>query len=103
MTFARHWHHLCAREKTLGPLAVRAATLLMGKHKPMGVYSQSNDQAGDYVVVTNAERVVVTGKKAQQKKYYRHSMYPGGLKVETYEERMNKKPEEVCIAKLQQW
>ncbi|CAO1638913.1 unnamed protein product [Sympodiomycopsis kandeliae] len=98
VTFARHWHHLSARDRTLGPLAVRAAILLMGKHKPRGIYHQATDQAGDYVVVTEAERVVVTGKKAQQKKYYRHTMYPGGLKVETYQQRMEKKPEEIIRA-----
>jgi large subunit ribosomal protein L13 len=95
VTFARHWHHLSAQAQTLGPLSVRIATLLMGKHKPRGIYSQYSDQAGDYVVVTQADRVMVTGKKAEQKMYYRHSMYPGGLKVESYQQRMNKKPEEV--------
>lgn len=69
----------------------------MGKHKPRGIYSPANDQAGDYVVVTDAEKVGVTGKKAEQKVYYRHSMYPGGLKVERYQERMEKKPEEVSM------
>lgn len=95
LTFTRHWHHLSATSRTLGPLSVQIATLLMGKHKPRGIYSPANDQAGDYVVITDAEKVVVTGKKAEQKVYYRHSMYPGGLKVETYGERMSKKPEEV--------
>lgn len=68
---------------------------MMGKHKPRGIFHGGHDEAGDYVVVTDAERVVVTGKKAQQKKYYRHTGYPGGLKVETYQTRMEKKPEEV--------
>ncbi|PWN19121.1 putative MRPL23-mitochondrial ribosomal protein, large subunit [Microstroma glucosiphilum] len=98
VTFARHWHHLSAQSQTLGPLSVRIATLLMGKHKPRGIYTQSNDQAGDYVVVTQADRIMVTGKKAEQKMYYRHSMYPGGLKVESYQQRMNKKPEEIIRA-----
>ncbi|CAO1614822.1 unnamed protein product [Parajaminaea phylloscopi] len=95
LTFARHWHHVSAKSQTLGPLAVRIATLLMGKHKPRGIFSQANDQAGDYVVVTEAQNVVVTGKKAEQKKYYRHSMYPGGLKTETFNERLTKKPEAI--------
>lgn len=95
ITFSRHWHHLSAREQVLGPLSVRIATLLMGKHKPRGIYNQANDQIGDYVVVTDAERIVVTGRKAEQKVYYRHSMYPGGLKMETFKERLEKKPEEV--------
>lgn len=97
MTFARHWHHLSARSELLGPLSVRIATLLMGKHKPKGIYTSGSDQAGDYVVITEAERVVVTGRKAEQKLYYRHSMYPGGLKTETYKERLEKKPEEVSV------
>lgn len=100
LTFARHWHHVSARSETLGPLAVKIATLLMGKHKPRGIFSQANDQAGDYVVVTEAERVLVTGKKAEQKKYYRHSMYPGGLKTETFQERIAKRPEAVSRYEL---
>lgn len=67
----------------------------MGKHKPRGIYSQANDQAGDYVVVTDAQKVNVSGKKAEQKLYYRHSGYPGGLKTETFAYRLMKKPEEV--------
>lgn len=74
---------------------MRIATLLMGKHKPQGIFSQANDQAGDYVVVTNAEAVRVTGKKAEQKLYYRHSMYPGGLKTETFNQRLSTKPDAV--------
>lgn len=95
LTFARHWHQVSAGSQRLGPLSVQIATLLMGKHKPRGIYSQANDQAGDYVVVTDAQKVNVSGKKAEQKLYYRHSGYPGGLKTETFAYRLMKKPEEV--------
>ncbi|PWN90166.1 putative MRPL23-mitochondrial ribosomal protein, large subunit [Acaromyces ingoldii] len=94
LAFSRAWHHVSARDRVLGKLAVNIASVLMGKHKPGGIYDPSVD-AGDYVVVTDAKRVVVTGNKADQKVYYRHSMYPGGLKVTKYAEMMEKKPEEV--------
>ncbi len=76
----------------LGPLAVNIAKLLMGKHKP--IYDQSKD-LGDYVVVTNAKQVVVTGRKADQRVYRHHTMYPGGLKEIKYKEMMERKPEEI--------
>lgn len=66
----------------------------MGKNKP--IYDQSQD-LGDYVVVTNARKVVVTGKKEEQKLYYRHTMYPGGLKTESLGQKREKKPEEVSL------
>ncbi len=72
----REWHIIDASDKTLGRLATRIAGLLMGKHKP--IFSPNQD-TGDYVVVINAEKVRVTGNKARQKLYYRHSGYPGGL------------------------
>lgn len=96
LAFSRAWHHVSARDRVLGKLAVNIATVLMGKHKPGGIYDQSID-AGDYVVVTDAKRVVVTGKKAEQKVYYRHSMYPGGLKETKYADMMEKKPEDVSL------
>ena len=73
----REWHIVDAADKTLGRLSTQIAKLLMGKHKP--IYTPSQD-TGDFVVVINAEKVRVTGNKAQQKLYYRHSGYPGGLK-----------------------
>ena len=73
----REWHIVDASDKVLGRLATRIAVLLIGKHKPM--FSHHLD-AGDYVVVINAEKVRVTGNKEKQKMYYRHSGYPGGLK-----------------------
>ena len=79
----REWHVVDASGKTLGRLASQVAKLLMGKHKP--IYVPYLD-TGDYVVVVNAVKVSVTGKKAEQKVYYRHSGYPGGLKGFTFKE-----------------
>lgn len=73
----REWFVVDAEGKTLGRLASKIARILRGKHKPN--YSPSVD-VGDYVVVVNAEKVVVTGRKLEQKFYYRHSGYPDGLK-----------------------
>ncbi len=73
----RQWHVIDASGKTLGRLATQIARLLMGKHKP--IFSPNLD-TGDFVVVINADKVHVTGNKAKQKLYYRHSGYPGGLK-----------------------
>jgi large subunit ribosomal protein L13 len=88
----RQWHTIDASGKTLGKLATEAARLLMGKHKPM--FSPNLD-TGDYVVVINADKVRVTGNKAQQKTYYSHSGYPGGLKTITFEKMMQTKPTRV--------
>jgi len=85
----RKHHVIDAADKTLGRLSIQIANLLMGKHKP--IYTPSQD-TGDFVVVINAEKVRVTGKKAQQKTYYRHSNYPGGLKSITLEKLMQKFP-----------
>lgn len=73
----REWHLIDASGQVLGQLAVRVAGLLMGKHKP--IFCRHLD-TGDYVVVINAEKFRVTGNKAKQKLYYRHSGYPGGFK-----------------------
>jgi large subunit ribosomal protein L13 len=85
----RHWHVIDASDRVLGKLATEAAQLIMGKHKP--IYSRHLD-VGDYVVVTNAKKVILTGNKSQQKVYYRHSGYPGGLKTLTFEKMMAEKP-----------
>jgi len=85
----RKWWLIDAADKTLGRLATQVAKLLMGKHKP--IYTPHID-TGDYVVVINAARVRVTGKKAEQKLYYRYSGYPGGLKSQTFEELLKKNP-----------
>ncbi|HUT67350.1 MAG TPA: 50S ribosomal protein L13 [Dehalococcoidales bacterium] len=85
----RDWHVIDAADKTLGRLSIQIARLLMGKHKP--IYTPSQD-TGDFVVVINADKVRVTGKKAQQKMYYRHSGYPGGFKSISLEKMMQEQP-----------
>ncbi|CEH13790.1 50s ribosomal protein l13 [Ceraceosorus bombacis] len=94
LAFTRAWHHVSARDRVLGKLAASIANVLVGKHKPRGVYDQSLD-SGDYVVVTNARHVLVTGKKDQQMVYRHHTMYPGGLKEISYATMMQKKPDEI--------
>jgi len=86
------WYLLDAEGKTLGRLATQIADLLRGKGKPQ--YTPHID-TGDFVVVGNAERIHVTGNKLEQKLYYRHSGYPGGLRVRTLEEQLARRPEEV--------
>jgi len=85
----REWWVIDATDKTLGRMVTQVASLLMGKHKP--IYAPHID-TGDYVVVINAAKVKVTGKKAKQKFYYRHSGYPGGLKSQSFEELFSKDP-----------
>jgi large subunit ribosomal protein L13 len=85
----REWWLVDASDQTLGRLATRIATLLEGKHKP--TYSPHLD-TGDHVVVINAARVKVTGNKLLQKRYYRHSGYPGGLKEESLQTLLARKP-----------
>lgn len=86
----RRWWVVDATDQTLGRLATRIATLLEGKHKP--IYSAHID-TGDHVVVVNAQRIRVTGDKLRQKRYYRHSNYPGGLKEESLQALLARKPE----------
>ena len=88
----REWHLIDASDKVLGKLATSVATLLMGKHKP--IFCHHLD-AGDFVVVINAEKVSVTGNKAKQKLYYRHSGYPGGFKSTTLERMTETHPTRV--------
>ena len=88
----RNWHLIDATDATLGRLATQAATLLRGKHNPR--YTPNLD-TGDYVVVVNAERIKVTGTKADDKVYYRHTGYPGGLKEETLGHLLKRRPERV--------
>jgi len=88
----REWHVIDASEKTLGRLASQIAILLMGKHK--SIYAPHLD-TGDYVIVINAAKVRVTGKKLKQKVYYRHSGYAAGLKSTTLFEMLNKQPTRV--------
>jgi large subunit ribosomal protein L13 len=88
----REWRVIDATDKTLGRIATQVANLLMGKHK--SIYAPYID-AGDYVVVLNAAKMKVTGKKMEQKVYYRHSGYPGGLKSQKLEELFSKDPARV--------
>ncbi len=85
----RQWHVFDASGKTLGRLTAQIARLLMGKHKPQ--FAPYLD-CGDYVIVLNASKVKVTGNKARQKTYYRHSGYPGGLKVANFEKMQQTHP-----------
>jgi len=85
----RQWHVVDASDKTLGRLSTQIARWLMGKHKPMFTPSQDT---GDFVVVINADKVRVSGRKSKQKLYYRHSGYPGGLKSVTLEKVMQNNP-----------
>ncbi|MDP5276912.1 50S ribosomal protein L13 [Chengkuizengella axinellae] len=88
----RKWYIIDATDKTLGRLASEAATLIRGKHKPE--FTPHVD-TGDFVIVINADKIVLTGKKLTDKKYYRHSMHPGGLKVTTAGEMLEKKPQKM--------
>jgi large subunit ribosomal protein L13 len=88
----REWHVVDARDKVLGRLATNVARLLMGKHKPM--FSRHLDM-GDFVIVINAEKILVTGNKFKQKMYYRHSGYPGGFKSIPLEEMLKVNPARV--------
>ena len=89
-TVERKWYVVDAEGKTLGRLASEVANVLRGKKKP--IYTPHID-TGDYVIVVNAEKVVTTGKKLDQKIYYHHSEYVGGMKEATLKEMMQKKPE----------
>src|SRR3989442_13000194 len=88
----REWYLVDAAGQTLGRLATLIADPLRGKRKP--VYTPHVD-TGDFVVVVNAEKIAVTGNKLDQKRYYRHSGYPGGLKSRTLREQLERRPEEV--------
>lgn len=85
------WYLIDAQGKTLGRLCSVVASILRGKHKPE--YTPSVDM-GDHVIIINADKVVLTGKKNQQKIHYTHSMYPGGLKAILYSVLLKNKPEQ---------
>ena len=91
-TIDRKWYVVDAEGKTLGRLASEVAKVLRGKNKP--IFTPHID-TGDYVIVVNAEKIKVTGKKLDQKVYYRHSGYVGGIKETTLKEMLNKNPERV--------
>ena len=87
---ARKWYVVDAKDQVLGRLASRVASVIRGKTKPTFT---PNMDTGDFVIVINADKVRMTGKREQLKKYIWHSMYPGGQKIRSYEEMKNKKPE----------
>jgi large subunit ribosomal protein L13 len=91
-TREREWFIVDAEGKNLGRMATRIADTLRGKRKPE--YTPHID-TGDFVVVVNAEKIVVTGNKLEDKRYYRHSGYPGGLRSRTLGEMLDRRPEEV--------
>lgn len=91
-TVKHDWYLIDATDKILGRLATNIANRLRGKHKPE--YTPNVD-TGDYIVVVNAELVKVTGNKTKDKKYYRYSGYPGGMKSITFEEMIRRSPERV--------
>ena len=86
------WRQVDAQGQILGRLSVRIATILMGKHRPQ--YTPHVD-CGDFVIVTNAQKIVLTGRKAEQKTRMRFSGYPGGLKAETYGSLLKRRPQVV--------
>ena len=91
-TVKRDWYVVDAEGKTLGRLATEVASRLRGKHKPE--YTPHVD-TGDYIVVVNAEKIAVTGNKASDKMYYRHTGYPGGMRSANFNEMIERKPEMV--------
>ncbi|MGO8684160.1 MAG: 50S ribosomal protein L13 [Thermoleophilia bacterium] len=91
-TIEKTWYVVDASGKTLGRLSTVIADTLRGKRKP--IYTPNID-TGDFVVVINAEKVVVTGNKAEDKLYYHHTGYPGGIKSESYAKLLGRRPEEI--------
>ena len=89
---ARDWYVVDAEGQTLGRLATQIADTLRGKNKPQ--YTPHVD-TGDFVIVVNAEKILVTGNKLDQKRYYRHSGYPGGIRSRTLREQLERRPTEV--------
>jgi large subunit ribosomal protein L13 len=91
-TVTRNWYVIDAEGKPLGRVASKAAVVLRGKHKP--TYTPHVD-CGDYVIIVNASKVLLTGNKMEDKKYYNHSQYPGGLRIRTAKEMVERYPEEM--------
>ncbi len=90
----REWFVIDAKDQTLGRLATQIAILLRGKHKPIFT---PNADTGDFVIVLNADKIHVTGRKLDQKFYYRHSQYPGGLTKRSLREQLDKFPDRVIL------
>ncbi len=86
----KKWYVVDAKDQVLGRLAAKVATIIRGKHKPEFTPNMDN---GDFVVVINADKVKVTGKRAEMKTYIRHSGYPGGQKVTSFQDMLKKNPE----------
>ncbi len=86
----RKWHVIDAKDLVLGRLATKVATIIRGKHKP--IFTPNMD-TGDFVIVINAEKVKLTGKREGKKTYFSHSLYPGGVKIKTFAELKQKNPE----------
>ena len=91
-TVERKWYVIDAEGKPLGRVASKAARILRGKHK--ATYTPHID-CGDYIIIVNASKVLLTGNKLEDKKYYSHSQYPGGLRTRTAKEKIEKYPEEM--------
>ena len=89
-TMERKWYVVDAEGMVLGRLASQVAAILRGKHKP--IFTPHVD-CGDHVIIINADKVIMTGRKLDEKIYYHHTGYPGGLKMTKYRELLNKKPE----------
>jgi large subunit ribosomal protein L13 len=94
----RHWYVVDAEGKTLGRIATNIATVLRGKHK--AIFTPHMD-CGDYVIVVNAEKVAVTGNRMDEKMYYHHSGYPGGLRAENMRQVIQKHPDRVIRQAVQ--
>ena len=90
----RNWFVLDASDKVLGRLATKIADRIRGKDKPSFT---SHTDGGDYVIVVNAEKIKVTGSKFTDKKYYTHSLYPGGLNTRTFKDLNEKNPEKIIV------
>lgn len=88
----RKWYVVDAKDKVLGRVASQVATILRGKHKP--IYAPHMD-VGDHVIIINADKIRVTGKKSQTKRYFRHSGYPGGVRFDTFAELIQRHPERI--------
>ena len=91
----KKWHLIDADGLVLGRLATRVAMILRGKNKP--VYTPNTD-TGDFVVIVNAEKIRLTGKKLEEKAYYHHTGYPGGIKKEMAKDIMKKAPERIIMS-----
>ncbi|MDL2258245.1 50S ribosomal protein L13 [Eubacteriales bacterium OttesenSCG-928-K08] len=96
-TLQRNWYVVDAEGMILGRMSSQVAAILRGKHKP--IYTPHVD-TGDHVIIINADKIVLTGKKLDQKKYYHHTGYPGGLRETSYRDLMNKKPEFVVYESI---